>query len=142
MYNIITLKGELMKKLFILTILLSATNLGAFTQGEAHGVLSSAQLERNAGLNKAKEYEAAVKHAFALAQAKPGPESYQALQDAIATHGEVVDHCAQCVQGIQRALNTINAKGHHVHGDAFSGKVHTPTTRTGSLSAVRASINR
>lgn len=129
MYNIITFKGELMKKLFVLTILFSAASLSAATIEESHGLLTAAQSARNEALARAKEHEAAVKHAFTLAQQKPGAETYQRLEAAIAEHGKAVDHCEQCIHGIQSALHTINREHRNfVRGDAWAGTVERGST--------------
>lgn len=130
MYNIITFKGELMKKLLILTVLLSAANLGAFTAEEAQGRMTAAQQSYHQALARAKENDAGIKQLHALSQQKPGAESLAALQAAIANANESCDQCRQHVHGVQKTLNEINARHHFVHGDAWTGRVatisHTP----------------
>jgi len=122
MYNIITLKGELMKKLFILTILLSAKLMSAAHE-ESSAMLTAAQKEHQSHLGKASESAARMNTLQQAATQNPTPDNIRALNTHIATHNQTVDHCKQCVMGLQNTLKDVNSKGDYVQGDAFRGSV-------------------
>jgi len=117
MYNIITFKGELMKKLLILTVLFSA-KLFAWEQGAT--LVSAAQQEHANAYNNALHKGVEVQHAWKVAQAQPTAANVQALKDAIHAHSQTVDHCKQCVIGLQRTFAEANGKGYFHTGSAFT----------------------
>jgi len=130
MYNIITLKGELMKKLFILTILLSAKLISAATAEEANAILTAAQREHQSHLGKTSESAARLQTLQKAAAQNPTRENVDALNAHITAHNSLVEHCKQCVHGIQAAALQINGENanhtgerHYIDGSVFTGKV-------------------
>lgn len=124
MYNIITLKGELMKKLFILTLLVSA-KLFAISYDEAHATLTAAQREHANAMTKASESAARLQTLQNAVSQKASAENVRALNDHVTAHNQLVDHCKLCVKGLEGQVNHLNKNEHHVLGDVFKGRVAT-----------------
>lgn len=126
MYNIITFKGELMKKLLILTVLFSAANLAAVSDyQQAQGILSGAQGNLQQHLARTQEAEAGLKALFAQHQKQPEAISPEQIEAAVAAHNELSENCRRCVHEIQEATDKLNAAGFTIEPTkgVFAGRV-------------------